>query len=100
MLKFIDQWDEDAQILTKKGMKGIERLPTEDYVQAHILGSLLHDSTPEDLRKINCKMNLEWIKDDNGRLLKIEEHTGSKVGSARRASTESHSAARVRQTPL
>ena len=73
MLDFIDQWDQDAQILTHMNVKDIRRLPEEAYFQAHVLGHLLQNSSPESLRQLNCKMNLEWIKDDSGHLLHIED---------------------------
>lgn len=74
MLKFIEQWDNDAQLLTNNGLKDIQRLPTEVYLQAHILGHLLQTSSQETLRQLNCQMNLDWICDDNGRQLRIEDH--------------------------
>lgn len=73
MLDFIDQWDQDAQLLVKKGVQGIQRLPEEKFFQAHVLGHLLQNSSPESLRQINCKMNLEWIRDDGGRLVRIDD---------------------------
>lgn len=73
MLEFIHQWDQDAQLLSQKGIKGIQRLPAETYFQARVLGHLLQYSSSELLRQINCKMNLEWIQDDHGCLVRIED---------------------------
>jgi iron complex transport system substrate-binding protein len=73
MLTFIDEWEQDAQLLANKGVKGIQRLPAETYLQAHILGHLIQDSSPERLHQLNCKMNLEWMQDDHGNLLRIED---------------------------
>lgn len=74
MLEFINHWDRDAQFLTTKGLAHIQRLPSETLLQAHILGRLLQDSSPDTLRHLNCKMNLDHIQDDSGRLLCIEDH--------------------------
>jgi iron complex transport system substrate-binding protein len=74
MLEFIDHWDQDAQFLTTKGLAHIQRLPPETLLQARILGKLLQDSSPDTLRRLNCKMNLDYIQDDSGRLLCIEDH--------------------------
>lgn len=74
MLKLIDQWDRDALLLANQGIPGIQRLSTETFLQAHVLGHLLLDSSPKSLRQLNCKMKLEWIHDDSGRLLHIEDH--------------------------
>jgi iron complex transport system substrate-binding protein len=74
MLEFIDHWDQDAQFLTTKGVADIQRLPSETLLQAHILGRLLQDSSPDTLRHLNCKMNLDQIQDDSGRLLHIEDY--------------------------
>lgn len=73
MLEFIDQWDRDARWLADQGVNGIQRLSAETFFQAHILGRLLQDSSPQDLRQLNCKMNLEWMQDDSGHLLRIED---------------------------
>jgi iron complex transport system substrate-binding protein len=74
MLKFIDQWDQDAIMLANQGVPDIQRLSAESYLQAHVLGHLLRDSSSDSLRQLNCKMNLEWMYDDSGRLLRIEDH--------------------------
>lgn len=74
MLKLIDQWDQDALLLANKGVPGIQRLSTEIFLQAHVLAKLILDSSPTSLHQLNCKMNLEWIHDDSGRLLHIEDH--------------------------
>lgn len=73
MLDFINQWDQDAQLMTNQGVEGIQRLPTETYLQVHILGHLLLNSSQESLRQINCKMNLEWMQDDSGQLVHIQD---------------------------
>jgi iron complex transport system substrate-binding protein len=73
MVEFINQWEQDAQLLAQKGVKGIQRLSKEKYIQAHILGHLLQDSSAGYLRQLNCKMNLDWIRDDNGELIHIED---------------------------
>jgi iron complex transport system substrate-binding protein len=74
MVEFIEKWDRDAQLLAQKGIKGIQRLPSETYFQARILGELLKNSSAESLRQLNCKMNLNEIIDDGGHLLHIEDH--------------------------
>lgn len=74
MLEFIDQWDQDALLLANQGVPGIQRLSAESQLQAHVLGHLLRDSSPESLHQLNCKMNLEWMYDDSGSLLHIEDH--------------------------
>lgn len=74
MLNYIDQWDQDAQLLTNQGIQGIQRLSTEAYLQAHVLGHLFQDSSQEFLRQLNCKMNLDWLLDDSGHPLHIEDH--------------------------
>jgi len=73
MLEFIDQWDHDAQLLADQGVPNIQRLSAESYLQAHILGHLLHNNSQEILRPLNCKMNLEWVQDDSGRQVRIED---------------------------
>lgn len=73
MLEFIDQWDKDALLLTHQGVQGVQRLSAETYLQAHVLGHLLQNASQESLRQLNCKMNLEWISDDNGHPLRIED---------------------------
>jgi iron complex transport system substrate-binding protein len=73
MLDFINQWDQDAQLLANQGVEGIQRLPADTYLQAHILGHLLCNSSKESLRQLNCKMNLEWMQDDGGHLVRIED---------------------------
>ncbi len=73
MLDFINQWDQDAQLLTNQGVEGIQRLPSETYLQAHILGHLLLNSSKDSLQQLNCKMNLEWMQDDHGRIIRIED---------------------------
>ncbi len=74
MLDLIDQWDQDAQLLAQNGLPHIQRLSTESYLQAHILGHLLQDSSSIDLRQLNCKMNLEGLYDDRGRYITIQDH--------------------------
>lgn len=73
MMDFIDQWEQDALMLADLGVNGIQRLPAESYLQAHILGHLIQHSSPESLRKLNCKMNLDSLIDDDGRQLPIED---------------------------
>lgn len=73
MLKFIDQWDKDTLLLINKGIKGIKRLSKEKYLQAHILGYLIQQLPKESLHELNCKMNLEWIYDDSGQQLHIND---------------------------
>lgn len=74
MLDLIDAWDQDAQLLAQKGLSNIQRLSTEHYLQAHILGHLLQDSSPTDLRQLNCKMNLEGLYDDRGCYIPIQDN--------------------------
>lgn len=59
--------------LANQGISGIQRLSTESYFQAHVLGHLLQNSSEEFLRQLNCKINLEWMYDDNEHLLHIED---------------------------
>ena len=73
MLEFIDQWDHDAQLLASQGVPNIQRLSAESYLQAHILGHLLQNASQDILRPLNCKMNLEWMQDDIGRQVRIED---------------------------
>lgn len=74
MLKLIHQWDQDALLLTNRGVLGIQRLSTESYFQAHILSHLIQNSSSKALHQLNCKMKLRWMQDDSGRLLHIEDH--------------------------
>lgn len=74
MLKLIDQWDQEALFLASKGVSGVERLPAESHLQAHVIGHLLANSSEETLRKLNCKMNLDWIYDDTGHRHHIGDH--------------------------
>ncbi len=73
MLQFIDQWEQDAQFLAQKGIAGIQHLSAENYLQAHILGRLLDDSSPETLRHLNCRMHLDQMQDDSGRIVPIRD---------------------------
>lgn len=73
MLSFIDQWDQDAKFLIQKGVKGIQRISSEKFLQAQILGHLLEKSCSEHLHFMNCKMNLEWMQDDDGNYLRIDD---------------------------
>ena len=73
MRKLIDDWDQEAQLLARKGIGNIQRLPPESYLQTHILAQLLRDSSPDSLRRLNCKINLDSIQDDSGRLVRIED---------------------------
>lgn len=74
MLEFIEQWDQDAILLVNKGIPNIQRLSAESYFQAHVLSHLIQESSPESLRQLNCKMNLDWMYDDNGCLIHIEDN--------------------------
>lgn len=73
MLELIEKWDRDAQALSQEGISNIQRLPSEHYLQAHILGHLLAVASQQSLRDLNCKMNLDVIQDDSGRLLQIKD---------------------------
>ena len=73
MLQFIDQWEQDAQFLAQKNIPGIQHLSPENYLQAHILGRLLNDSSPEILRQLNCRMNLDQMQDDSGQIVPIKD---------------------------
>lgn len=73
MLKFIDQWDLDALRLINRGIEGIQRLPLESQFNAHILKNFIQNSSSLALRQLNCKMNIDWIVDDSGRQLHIED---------------------------
>lgn len=73
MVELIDAWDQDATTLAHQGIVNVEHLPPEQYLQAHLIGYLLQHSSPETIRSLNCKMNLDAIRDDSGRLLKIED---------------------------
>jgi iron complex transport system substrate-binding protein len=73
MIDLIEAWDQDAQLLANQQINDIQRLPAETFFQAHVLAHLLQHSSSESLRQLNCKMNLEWMKDDNGQLLHIED---------------------------
>lgn len=72
MVDLIEQWDLDAQILARQGIPN-QRLSSDHYLQAHILGHLILNSSPDFLRKLNCKMNLDTISDDIGKSFKIED---------------------------
>lgn len=72
MVDLIEQWDLDAQILSRQGISS-QRLSSDHYLQAHILGHLIQNASPDFLRKLNCKMNLETISDDLGKGIKIED---------------------------
>lgn len=74
ILKLIEEWDRDAQLLADRGVVGIERLSDEALLQAQVLGYLLTHSSQEYLHQLNCKMNLEWMEDDIGRFLHIQDH--------------------------
>lgn len=73
MLNFIDDWENDADSLERKGIKGIKHLPSEKTHQAHLIGHLLQSASPETLRLLNCKLNLEKIADDHGRQLIVKD---------------------------
>lgn len=73
MFDLIEQWDLDAQILKRKGIQNIQRLSSDQYCQAQILSHLINHSSPQVLRDLNCKMNLESIQDDTGKWIKIED---------------------------
>lgn len=68
MLAFIDQWDQDAEILIQQGVPGIQRLPYDTYFQAHLLGSLMQNCSGKFLRNLNACMHQAWIKDNSGRI--------------------------------
>ena len=74
ILELVKQWDQDAQFLINKGIEGIERLTSDKFLQVQILGNLVQNSSPELLRTINCKLNLEIIQDDNDQCIHIEDH--------------------------
>lgn len=73
MLKLIEDWDQEAQLLARRGIGNIQRLPAESYLQTHIIAQLLRDSSPDSLRRLNCRLNLDAIQDDSGRLVCIED---------------------------
>ena len=73
MVKLIEQWDQDASLLAHQGISNVQRLPAEQLLQAHILGHLIQNSSPQALRELNCKMNLDSIMDDGGRMLQIKD---------------------------
>jgi iron complex transport system substrate-binding protein len=71
MLKLIEEWDLDAQVLTEKGMKGVQRLSNESYLQAQLLAKLI-ESYPDDQRvKINNQLRSRLILDDNGKQIDL-----------------------------
>jgi len=66
MIQLMAEWDLDAQIMEKHGVKGIRRLPQQLFLQGQILGRQLLNSTPEQLDRIREQVRSKKIIDDNG----------------------------------
>lgn len=62
MLRLITEWDVDAQILSEKGVPDIQRLDPGNYLQAHLLNRLLHDSA----HPCNQELRAPFLIDDMG----------------------------------
>lgn len=64
MMELISQWDGDAEVLTKRDIKHIERLSAEKLLQATIISQLIRDSSPVELHQINSHLRISSISDD------------------------------------
>lgn len=57
MIEFIQNWDQDADILAHKGIANVERLSKENFLKAHILAKLLIDESQKRLAGINAELS-------------------------------------------
>ncbi|WP_068470122.1 ABC transporter substrate-binding protein [Candidatus Protochlamydia phocaeensis] len=73
MLDFIASWDRDAQILTEKGVNGIQRLSSDAYLQAHLIARLIQESPSDKLQELNCRLRLKSMRDDAGHIIQLED---------------------------
>ncbi len=74
IIQLIDQWDNDAKKLHARGVKGIQRLSDESLLQAHLLSHFILTSDQKTIRRQNCKLNLDLIRDDCGNSISISDH--------------------------
>lgn len=73
MLQLMSQWQKDSEVLTNKGVNGIQALTDDAFLQAHLLSRLIEESSKEQLKAFNRHLRLKEMQDDAGRLIKLED---------------------------
>jgi iron complex transport system substrate-binding protein len=71
MIEWIIHWNADADQLTKQGVVGIQKLPIETYLKAHVLAGLLQQLTSEQRFQLNCQLRNAMIEDDHHHSIKV-----------------------------
>lgn len=69
-ISLLNQWDRDARFLEARGVSGIQRLSTEDYIKAYLLANLM-EQPKEERAKINAQIRISHIEDDRGHLVHL-----------------------------
>jgi iron complex transport system substrate-binding protein len=73
IIQLINSWDQEAELLMSKGFDNIQKLSSEHHLQAQILNHFVQQQNPQQLRNLNCRINLESLRDDIGKVLRIED---------------------------
>ena len=87
MLQFIKNWNTDASVLERSGVKAIKKLSTKKLLQAHDLYHLIHQSSPQNLKHLNRMLATKHLVDGSEALVEIPDLVSSLLPQTYMAAT-------------